>query len=465
MKRRNVRGGGNPAVRIALTALLAAMLILSVLPGCGRKGSFKMKEFMTYTEAERELIDDYLNFSRGVKLSLFTGKNAAEALWSGIVPDFSTLPDCAELAQARYVRASAYICFAEDGNQHLKLSGVSDTDITVTYNELHTEPYDDNVTFKAGAFYKLNVGYRYQEGKQPLFAADSEYELSSEAPSFGGIPSEPLRPMADIHMRDPFVLNAPDGHYYLIGTYEPKDWHNTREIHIYRSDDLSAWEDLGAVWSYERDATWQKDILGDESPIWAPELHYLKGTYWICYSLGWGSMSGSLLKSTTGLPEGPYEDVSDSPIFDYIDATLFEDGGRIYAIWSDGQIAELNDDLTALKGPRRALKSASGIQAGFDGCYMIKLDGVYYLCSSTYCIHYRADGTPFQTYDSFYVFSDNLFGPYSERRLLLQYGGHNNLFRAKDGKLYTTTFYGPDFSERPAIAEIEVTEEGLLRVK
>ena len=133
--RRNVRGGGNPAVRIALTALLAAMLILSVLPGCGRKGSFKMREFMTYTEAERELINEYLNFSRGVKLSLFTGKNAAEALWSGTVPDFSTLPDCAELAQAKYVRASAYICFAEDGNQHLKLSGVSDTDITVMKQE------------------------------------------------------------------------------------------------------------------------------------------------------------------------------------------------------------------------------------------------------------------------------------------------------------------------------------------
>ena len=425
-----------------------------------------MEKYMSYTEAERALIEEYLSFSRGVKLNLLTGKNVSEPLWSGTVPDFSTLPDCAELAQAKYIRASAYICFAEDGNQHLNVSGVSDTDITVTYNELHTEPYDDTVTFKAGAFYKLNIGYRYQEGKQPVFTADSEYELSAEAPSFGGVPLEPLKPMADIHMRDPFVMNAPDGHYYLIGTYEPKDWHNTREIHIYRSDDLAAWEDLGAVWSYERDATWQKDILGDESPIWAPELHYLKGTYWICYSLGWGSMSGSLLKSTTGCPEGPYEDVSDSPMFDYIDATLFEDdNGKIYAIWSDGQIAELNADLTALKGPRRALKSASGIQAGFEGCYMIKLDGVYYLCSSTYCIHYRADGTPYQTYDSFYMFSDNIYGPYSERRLLLQYGGHNNLFFSKDGKLYTTAFYGPDFSERPAIAELEVTAEGLLKVK
>ncbi len=453
-------------MRKVLTALTAAILLLSALSGCGRREPFKMEKYMLYTEAERALIEEYLGYSCGVKLNLFTGKNVTEPLWSGIVPDFSTLPDCAELAQAKYIRASAYICFTEDGNQHLKLSGVSDTDITVTYNELHTEPYDDTVIFKAGAFYKLNIGYRYQEGTQPVFTADSEYELSAEAPSFGGIPSEALRPMAYIHMRDPFVMNAPDGHYYLIGTYEPKDWHNTREIHIYRSDDLASWKDLGAVWSYEHDATWQKEILGDESPIWAPELHYLKGTYWICYSLGWGSMSGSLLKSTTGRPEGPYEDVSYSPMFDYIDATLFEDdNGKIYAIWSDGQIAELNAELTALKGPRRALKSASGIQAGFEGCYMIKLDGVYYLCSSTYCIHYRADGTPYQTYDSFYVFSDSIYGPYSERRLLLQYGGHNNLFFSKDGRLYTTAFYGPDFSERPAIAELEVTAEGLLKVK
>ena len=63
------------------------------------------------------------------------------------------------------------------------------------------------------------------------------------------------------------------------------------------------------------------------------------------------------------------------------------------------------------------------------------------------------------------VFSDKLEGPYSERRLLLINGGHNNLFRSIDGKLYTTAFYGNGFSERPAIAEIEVTDEGLLKVK
>lgn len=449
-----------------LAALLAAMLLLTVFAGCGRKGPFKMKEYMTYTDAERALLDEYLHYSRGVKFSFYTARNASDPLWSGIVPDFSTLPDCPEADETHFVRASAYVSFFESGNQHLTLSGVSDTDITVTYNELHTDPYDESVSFTAGAFYKINISYRYQPGAQPLFTADSGYELSAEAPSFGGVPTEPLSPMADIHMRDPFVMNAPDGHYYLIGTYEPADWHNTREIHIYRSDDLSGWEDLGAVWNYERDATWQKDILGDESPLWAPELHYLKGTYWICYSLGWGSMSGSILKSTTGKPEGPYEDVSDKPIFDYIDATLFrDDDGKIYAIWSDGQIAEMNADMTAIKSGRRVLRSASGIPAGFEGCYMLKLDGVYYLCSSTYCIHYREDGTPYQTYDSFYVFSDNIYGPYSERRLLLQYGGHNNLFFSKEGKLFTTAFYGPGFSERPAIAEIEVTPEGLLKVK
>ncbi|MBO4327673.1 MAG: family 43 glycosylhydrolase [Clostridia bacterium] len=459
----------------ALLRVLAMVLILTLCAaasGCGasekRAIKAKMEAVMNYTESERQQISEYLKYSKGVSFSAYKYKNSDKPLRTVKTPDFSTLPDIPELEDTGYVRASAYVSFAQDGNQHIQLKGVKDADITVTFNELHTEPYDDSISFTAGVFYKINVSYRYSAETSPVFTADSEYELSTTAPLFGGVPSEPVKPILDLHLRDAYILNGPDEYYYMTGTNDPVDWNNTREIHVYRSADLSSWEDLGAVWNFERDATWQKDILIDSSPIWAPELHYIGGTYWICYSLGWGSMSGSLLRSTTGRPEGPYADVSGSgkPMFDYIDSTLFrDDNGRVYAIWSDGQLQELSNDLTSLKGERVALKSRSGIQAGFEGCFMIKIGGIYYLCSSTYSIHYRSDGSSYQTYDSFYVMSDNISGPYSERRLLLENGGHNNLFFSKDGRLFTTAFYGNDFSEKPAIAEIEVTDEGLLKVR
>ena len=173
-----------------------------------------------------------------------------------------------------------------------------------------------------------------------------------------------------------------------------------------------------------------------------------------------------MLKSKSGSPEGPYEDICGKAIFDYIDSSFFvDDDGTVYAIWSDGIIARMNEDMTDIASRPTALVSESGLRVGFEGCCVIKINGLYYLCSSTYCIHYREDGSSYQSYDSFYAVSDKLEGPYSERRLLLINGGHNNLFRTNDGKLYTTAFYGNDFSERPAIAEIEVTDNGLLRVK
>ncbi|MBQ9880382.1 MAG: hypothetical protein IJM45_08135 [Clostridia bacterium] len=60
--------------------------------------------------------------------------------------------------------------------------------------------------------------------------------------------------------------------------------------------------------------------------------------------------------------------------------------------------------------------------------------------------------------------SNRFGGPYSERRLLLINGGHGNLFFAGDGTLYTTLFSG-ELNERPGIAAIDITEDGLLAVR
>ena len=478
---------------ILTSAILAiAMLAAAVLAACALQGCVNSKEraertmlkekldrIMTYTEEERQLIDAYLEHSAGVKLEIYKNGFSGKATLTINAAGLGELPDAPELAGAEKlnVRATFWASFAEAGNQHLTVKNARNGRAEVAYNELHTEEYTEDTVFSAGVFYKIRMEYAFAvktgedgklafEGEAPELSADSEYVLSTEYPTFGGKTAEPVKPMVDIHMRDPYILTGPDGYYYMTGTYEPADWHNTKEIHVYRSTDLSDWEDLGAAWVYDTQATWQKDIITDgSSPIWAPELHYIKGNYWICYSLGWGAMAGSILKSTTGRPEGPYEDVCGKPIFDYIDATLYTEGSKVWAIYSDGLIAELKSDMTDLKTAPKPLKSVSGQQVGFEGCYMMKIGGLYYLCSSTYCIHYDADGKAYQAYDSFYAVSDNLEGPYSERRLLLENGGHNNLFYSVDGRLLTTAFYGPGFSERPAIAEIEVLPSGLLKVK
>ena len=448
----------NYAIQRLLSVLVSILAVLGLVKPVP-------DNVMSYTAEELALQDGYLRFSQGAEVTVYETKNAAEPLYTGTVRELCELPE-ATLPDGAYVRYSAYLAFGTTGNQHLRVTGAKNTEISVSFNEVNTKTYTPFTVFKKDVFYKINIGFTLPGGSTPAFHADGEYRISVHYPSFGGEPTEEILPMADIHLRDPYIMTGADGRYYMTGTYDPVDWSNTREIHIYRSDDLRAWEDLGAVWNYERDADWQKKLITDgSSPIWAPELHYIRGNYYLCYSLGWGAMAGSVLRSKTGLPEGPYEDICGKAVFDSIDSTFFtDDDGTVYAVWADGRYAVMSRDMKRLTTVKRSLLSESGQPAGFEGCCVIKINGLYYLCSAAYTTHYRPDGSSYLSYDSYYAVSSRFAGPYSERRLLLINGGHGNLFFAKDGTLYTTLFSGA-LQEKPAIAEIEVTSDGLLKVK
>ena len=424
------------------------------------------EDIMSYTQDELNQIDEYLTYSQGANVSLFKDTNGDDPVYTGRVADICILPDCEQLETADYIRYTAYISFSKQGNPRLKVTGVRNAEIKIGYNEIRSEKYTIFTLLKQNVFYKIEIGFPYSPDTKPGFSAGTDYKISVNYPSFGGIPSDSITPIADIHLRDPFIMSASDGNYYMTGTYDPSDWSNTKEIHIYQSDDLIEWFDLGAVWNFERDATWQKDILKDgTSPIWAPELHYINGNYYICYSLGWGALNGSVLKSKTGLPEGPYEDITDHAVFDSIDSTFFvDDDGSVYSVYGDGHYARMSKDMKRQTVPTGSLLSQSGQPVGFEGCFVKKIGDLYYLCSASYTIHYRKDGSSYQTYDSYYAVSNRFQGPYSERRLLLVNGGHGNLFTASDGSLYTTLFSG-SLNERPGIAPVTVSEDGRLFVK
>lgn len=120
-----------------------------------------------------------------------------------------------------------------------------------------------------------------------------------------------LQPLFDYALRDPSICLAPDGFYYLTGTTGyPTWWLNNDGIRLWRSLDLIAWEPLGLVWEIERHGTWhaERDPEGNIA-LWAPEIHYLKETFWLTYSLSWRyperprGRSG-LLRSDSGPAEG-----------------------------------------------------------------------------------------------------------------------------------------------------------------
>ncbi len=215
------------------------------------------------------------------------------------------------------------------------------------------------------------------------------------APPFGGLPG--LRLLADMPLRDASVCSGPDGTWYLTGTVEPFYGFN-EGIKVWKSKDMLHWSDLGMVWKYG-DSAWHKPYLRAKMSLWAPEIHYLKGTFWLTYSMpgydGTAKTSGSgLLRSTSGKPEGPYIDVHPRErMGDEIDASLFQDdGGKVYFLWHSGKIARMNDEMTGLAEPYHWIRTTgrdsnpahhsglcSGIfgkdeftHIGYEGVYLFK---------------------------------------------------------------------------------------------
>ncbi|MCL5098752.1 MAG: family 43 glycosylhydrolase, partial [Candidatus Omnitrophica bacterium] len=145
--------------------------------------------------------------------------------------------------------------------------------------------------------------------------------------------ASPVRMLFNYPVRDTCICLAPDGNYYLSGTTGFPDWWKTNEgIRIWQSRDLTNWMPLGLVWSFAKDATWQRPVKDGCRAIWAPEIHYLKGTFWISYCVNWPGGGTGLLRSQTGKAEGPYVDVKpDGPLTSEIDASLFQDDdGQVY---------------------------------------------------------------------------------------------------------------------------------------
>ncbi len=294
----------------------------------------------------------------------------------------------------------------------------------------------------------------------------------------------PLRKLMETPLRDPSICRGPGKEWYLTGTIEPF-WSFNQGIQVWRSQNLTNWESLGMVWRYGTSA-WHKPFLKAKKPLWAPEIHYLKGTFWLTYSMpGWdgtAKTSGSgLLKSVTGRAEGPYADVHPGErLGDEIDASLFEDDdGRVYFLWHSGKIARMTPDMSGLAEPYRWLRTSepdanpkhhSGLCAGifgtnsfdhvgYEGMFLFKGNGRYYLsCGESF------EGR----YSCAVATADHLFGPYSRRYEAIRHAGHNMFFKDDAGQWWST-FFGSDdqapWTERAGVLPILFDAVGRIRPK
>jgi beta-xylosidase len=325
------------------------------------------------------------------------------------------------------------------------------------------------------------------DGQGRIQKVDVFEPAKSLAPGGEKLPG--LRKLMDTPLRDTSICRGPDGTWCMTGTVEPFYGFN-EGIKVWKSPDLTNWTGLGFVWKYGA-SPWHKPYLEKRKSLWAPEIHFLKGTFWLTYSMpGWDGptfekmqkTSGSgLLRSTSGKPEGPYEDMQPSErLGDEIDASLFQDDdGTVYFLWHSGKIAKLKPDMSGFAEPYRWLKPTSadpnprhhsGLCAnifgkgsfdhvGYEGMFIFKANGRYHLCCSEIF-----EGR----YSCAISTSTNLFGPYGERYEALPHAGHNTFFKDDQGQWWST-YFGSDgqapWQERPGVLPIEFDAADRVRAK
>jgi xylan 1,4-beta-xylosidase len=282
----------------------------------------------------------------------------------------------------------------------------------------------------------------------------------------------PIKALFDYPIRDTCVCLGPDGTYYLTGTTGSPGWWKTNEgVRIWKSPDLKTWQPIGLVWSFGKNTTWQKtfEVEGVTTPdkkrgrlaLWAPELHYFKGTFWIAYCVVREAYNGTgILKSTTNKPEGPYVDIkTDGPLTHEIDASLFiDDDGKVYFVYQNGKIARMKDDMSGLAEQPRLLHTKEGSQVGFEGAFVFKANGRYHLLC--------ADFTNDRQYHCMAASSEKLEGPYGSRYLAIPHGGHNMVFQDRAGQFWSTMFGNSGTSpirEKPAILKIGIGMHGRIQ--
>jgi arabinan endo-1,5-alpha-L-arabinosidase len=209
---------------------------------------------------------------------------------------------------------------------------------------------------------------------------------------------------------DPTAMESPDGSgVYVFST--------ARGITITNSQNLLDWKRVGRVFAKDV-PDWAKERIPGATAIWAPDIVFVNGHYYLYYSIStWGSQRSAigLAVNKTLNPNSPnylWEDrgvvlessPQETPDYNAIDPALFvDDNGKAYLFWGsfwDGiKAVEIdpqtgmpfqyrkhkNDDHNNLKIPEGYVAVArreSAADTSLEAAYVIKRGGFYYLFTS-----------------------------------------------------------------------------------
>ena len=223
---------------------------------------------------------------------------------------------------------------------------------------------------------------------------------------------------------NPIITTAysadPSGHVFgnRLYVYPSHDRNNAQvydmsDYHVYSTDDMANWQDHGVILSLDQ-IPWAKGHL------WAPDCGFYKGTYYLYFPADdTGKYHFRIGVATSKSPTGPFV-AEPQPILGTggIDPSVFiDDDGTPYLIWSGGgpRLCRLMPDMKTLDGTPVRL---DGCDNFFEGPWLFKRAGLYYLTYPAFMPHGSGRGGSGQHYD--YATAKTVNGPYTYKGTFTQ---------------------------------------------
>lgn len=240
----------------------------------------------------------------------------------------------------------------------------------------------------------------------------------------------------NLGVHDPAIIKT-GGTYYVFGT--------DIGILIKRSYDGLSWTNIGKVFnSYPYYPSWADTYVPNhERNIWAPDVSYYKGKYYLFYSVSsFGSNTSAIgLATAANLSASNWQDqgmvIRSTSANDYncIDPNMVVDqSGRVWLAfgswWSGIKLIELDPATMKPKSGATMHSLATRPNTAIEAPYIVYKNGYYYLFAS---IDHCCQGAN-SDYKIIYGRASDITGPYYDKNGVSMMNGGATIFDAGNGR-------------------------------
>lgn len=238
-------------------------------------------------------------------------------------------------------------------------------------------------------------------------------------------------PVINYSLPDPTIVDSDDGFFYLYATED------IRNLPIHRSRDLVNWELVGTAFTNKTRPTFEP-----RGGLWAPDINRVDGKYVLYYSMSvWGGeWTCGIGVATANRPEGPFTDHGklfqshEIEVQNSIDPFYIEKEGKKYLFWGSFRgiyAVELTEDgLNVNPGAEKQRIAGTA----YEGVYIHERNGYHYLFAS---IGTCCEGLS-STYTTVVGRSENLFGPYVDKKGRSMMDNHHEIVIQENRKFVGT---------------------------